>query len=244
MVTYLKLGRYGRFGNQLFEIAGTIGLATKCGYEFGFPEWKNYDHKERFNSDEDINTQDYFVNKLPELKPGDYPEFSVKWGYHDIKIPDNVSLWGHFQSEKYFSHCKDLIMYYLQVKQLTDYDIPDNAVCIHVRLGDYDGAYHTRLGIEYYGQAMRYFTGPFYLFSDEPEKAYKIFGKEMTIVKNHYMTDYYLMCQFKNFIIGNSTFSLMPAILYGKKIVAPKNWFGPLCKATANDIYSENFIVI
>lgn len=245
MITYLKLGRYGRFGNQLFQIAGTIGIAKKFGYNFGFPEWKNYDHKERFNSDEDINIQDYFVNKLPGIDHVNYPEFPIKWGFHDIHVPDNVSLFGHMQSEKYFLHCKDLLKHYFQLKKLCDHNIKENDVCIHVRLGDYDGNYHTRLGLDYYMKAMKQFSGEFHVFSDDPEKAYKIFRKNAKgILSNHYMIDFYLMCQFKNFIIGNSSYSWWPAWLHGSKVVAPKNWFGPACKVKADDIYAKNWIIL
>jgi hypothetical protein len=52
MITYEKLGKYGRFGNQLFQIASTIGYAVKNDIPFGFPEWEY---------------QKYFKNPLPVL---------------------------------------------------------------------------------------------------------------------------------------------------------------------------------
>ena len=48
MLTFNQLGRYGRLGNQMFQVAGTIGLATQHGYSYGFPEWMNWDHRTRF----------------------------------------------------------------------------------------------------------------------------------------------------------------------------------------------------
>ena len=50
MFTYDKLGRNGRFGNQLFQIASTIGMARSFNYDYGFPNWEY---------------QKFFVNKLP-----------------------------------------------------------------------------------------------------------------------------------------------------------------------------------
>ena len=44
MITFNKLGQYGRFGNQLFHIASTIGIAKKQGYEFSFPNWSERAH--------------------------------------------------------------------------------------------------------------------------------------------------------------------------------------------------------
>ncbi len=52
MLTYSRLGKYGKFGNQLFQIASTIGISEKKGVDFGFPKW---------------GYQDYFINPLPEL---------------------------------------------------------------------------------------------------------------------------------------------------------------------------------
>lgn len=37
MFTFKKLGRYGRIGNQMFQIASTIGIAIKHNDTFAFP---------------------------------------------------------------------------------------------------------------------------------------------------------------------------------------------------------------
>lgn len=39
VLTFSNLGYSGRLGNQLWQIASTIGLAESHGFEFGFPEW-------------------------------------------------------------------------------------------------------------------------------------------------------------------------------------------------------------
>ena len=44
MVTFANLGRYGRLGNQMFQIASTIGIAKANGYEYAFPESVSYTH--------------------------------------------------------------------------------------------------------------------------------------------------------------------------------------------------------
>ena len=53
MLTYHKIGKNGRFGNQLFQIAATIGIALSCGDTYGFAKW---------------DYQDYFINKLPKVE--------------------------------------------------------------------------------------------------------------------------------------------------------------------------------
>lgn len=250
MLTFAQLGRIGRFANQLFQIAGTIGLARKHGYAYGFPAWKNYDHAERFGSTEDIDLQKYFKNPLPQVDAIGYPDYPVSWGWHDdLHPPDNVSLSGHLQSEKYFSHCKDIIQHYFTMKE----EAPDNDdVAIHVRLGDYDDKYHTRLGADYYINAMSLFPQdtPFKVFSDEPKAAAGLLNGHGFVYASegrNYIEDFKLMKTCKHFITGNSSYSLMAAILGkhpDKKVVCPSNWFGPAWMPETKDLYPQNAIIV
>jgi hypothetical protein len=252
MIIYGPLGHYGRFANQLFQIASTIGIATKHGYAYAFPEWKNHDHKERFGSTEDIDLQKYFLNPLPTTDI-QLPEFPISWGWHhNLEVLDNVSLSGHMQSEKYFNHCLPIIRHYFTMKE----EAPRNMDCaVHVRLGDYDNKFHPRLGLEYYEKAIRQFPRdqPFKVFSDEPQAAYdmlKGLGYMYLSEGRSYIDDFRLMKACKHFITGNSSFSLMAAILgdqEGKRIICPSNWFGAAWgnpQDMAKDIYPEIAMVI
>jgi hypothetical protein len=118
MLTYNELGRYGRLGNAMFQIASTVGIATKKGYEYAFPHWMNFDAKDRFNSQEDIHVYKFFEKKLPYYDQDlpILPDHFVHFGFHGFDIPDNVSLSGHMQSELYFEHCAGLIRYYFRMK--------------------------------------------------------------------------------------------------------------------------------
>lgn len=254
MLTFSQLGRYGRFANQLFQIAGTIGLATKHGYGYAFPRWINYDHKDRFGSTEDIDLQKYFFYNLPttDLQLPDHP---ISWGYHPcLNIPDNVSLSGHMQSEKYFAHCKELID---QVFTMRDEPEPNESVAIHWRLGDYDDHYHTRLKLDYYTRALREIptVDKAIVFSDDGDKAmqmgvqlHEITGIPVEIsLGADYITDFRLMKTCKHFVCGNSSYSLMAAILGKhpkKRIVCPSNWFGPAWNPETKDLYPENAIIL
>ena len=40
MLIFSNLGKKGNFGNHMFQIASTIGIATKNGHDFAFPKWK------------------------------------------------------------------------------------------------------------------------------------------------------------------------------------------------------------
>lgn len=251
MLTNLSIGRYGRFANALFQIASCIGIARKSGQPYAFPPFVNWDHKERLGSTEDIELDKYFVNPLPRLC-GDYPHFQKKeysWGYHDIHLPTgNWDLAGHFQSEKYFKHCIDEVRHYFKMT----YDFGEMEGCaIHVRLGDYDNVYHTRLTEEYYTLAMQQFPKgtKFTLFSDDLDAACKMFDMKQVGYCHSvdYIADFSMMKNFQHFITGNSSYSLMAAILSDapdKKIICPSNWFGPAWNPETKDLYPENAIVI
>lgn len=216
------------FGNQLFMLASTIGIAKKNGYEVGV--------RENFEC---------FKRQLPVCHSL-LPEFRVPWGYSDFKCPDNVALSGYMQSERYFSHCESLIRYYFELKKASDMLIPNNAIIVHVRRGDYEGErHHAVLTKEYYEQGISMFSsGPVLVFSDEPDKARDMLP-DAHIIHEHYYTDFYLMTQGKRHVIANSSFSWWSAWLSGGEVVAPKRWFaGRNERLETKDIYCENWRVI
>jgi hypothetical protein len=241
----------------MYQIAGTIGIARKNGFDFAFPEWKNYDHAERFGSQEDIDLQKYFENPLPVYKGPQLPDRFVHWGYHDIKLTQSCSLSGHMQSIKYFEHCLDEVRWYFRMKD----EYPQNDFCaIHVRLGDYDGGYHPRLDLAYYIPAIEQFPAAtnFMVFSDDQEKAETLFediyettGRKYNFYysdEDGYINDFKFMKACRHFIIGNSSYSAMAAILGeapDKKVIAPAPWFGPAyTDIKGDDIYCSDWTVI
>jgi hypothetical protein len=272
--TFLQLGRYGRFANQVFQIAGTIGIARKNVMEPVFPVWRNYDHADRFGSREDINVFEHMVNQLPSIGElttrflnADVPPPSsqwkphpVEWGYHDVTLnPGMWDLQGHFQSEKYFAHCIDEVKYYLKMKQEPDSVQPYTV--IHARRGDYDNKYHPVIPVHWYVKALKFFpaTTQFLVFSDS-----KTFISELTDtleingmgqyasrlfpIYKDYLSSFALMKSCEHFVIGNSSYSAAAAILSesrDKQIIAPAKWFGPAyTNITAKDIYGNNWKII
>ena len=239
MVTFNNLGRYGRFANQMFQIASTIGIATKLQYEYGFPKWINWDAKERFNTEENINVYEYFEHQLP-LFEGNLPEYFVHWGFHDIRIPDNLSLSGHMQSEKYFSHCADLIRHYFTMKD----EYPKNDyTAVHIRMGDYGSDYHPICTIDYYKKAFDKLPGNYLIFSDDIAKAKEVFPSGEFYDSDTY-DSFKMMKSCKNHIISNSTYSWWAAWLADGKVVAPKRWFGDVAGLDTTDIYPPNWTVL
>lgn len=251
IVTYNQLGRYGRFANGAFQIASTIGIARKNGFDFAFPRWINYDHKDRFGSTEDIDLQKYFINELPLYSGRQLPDQFIHWGYHDVKLTKSVSLSGHMQSARYFEHCMDEVRWYFKMKE--EQQVED--ICaIHIRLADYDGGYHPRLDERYYKEAIRHFPKDqvFQVFSDDMDNALKMMkniGIDPLFSRlGDYISDFREMKQCRHFIIGNSSYSAFAAILgdaEDKIVVAPSPWFGPkYTNITGKDIYCPEWKII
>ena len=160
----------------------------------------------------------------------------------------NWNIDSHLQSEKYFSHCIEMVRHYLTFKnepRKNDY------VAVHFRAGDYiddPNAYHPRQPMEYYEKAMALFPGrKFIVFTDDKEAAMCRIPKYDEIYSGNYLEDFKLMKSCHSFITANSSYSLMAAILAnqpGKQIVCPSRWFGPSVGLETKDIYPANSIVI
>lgn len=244
LATFAQLGRYGRLCNQMYQIAGVIGIARRNNADFAFPEWRNWDHRDRFGSSEDIDVQRYFVNPLPVYDGPSLPDHFVHWGYHDVRLIQSVSISGHLQSERYFSHCIDEVRWYFRMKDERD----EPYTAIHVRRGDYDDAYHPRLPATYYHEAMRRIPGPYLVFSDDLDWCRAQFGDTVEYAGGDYLHDFRRMKRCQNFIISNSTFSSMAAVLGDsptKRVIAPRPWFGPkYTSITGEDIYGSDWTVL
>lgn len=250
-LTNLSIGNYGRFANGLYQIAAVFGIARRNSLEPVFPVWRNTLHREGFGSSEDIDVFNHFVNPLPCLprESIQWQDRAVEWGYHDIRLAHgNWNLTGHFQSTRYFEHCIDEVRWYFR---MTD-EPPLNDYCaVHVRLGDYDNAYHPRLGLRYYEPAMAQFPArqKFLVFSDDLDAAKRMFGNAVEYSEGRdYLRDWRLMKTCRHFIVGNSSYSAMAAVLGeapDKKVVAPRPWFGPkYASITGEDIYESDWMVV
>lgn len=248
IVTFSRLGRMGRLTNGMWQIAGTIGIARKNGFDFGFPEWKNHDGL-NFESDLDIDVQKYFVNPLPLYDGPPLPERFIQWGFHDVRLTESTDLIGHFQSERYFAHCIDEVRHYFRMKD----EMSQNDLCaIHVRLGDYGSDYHPRLPMDYYSAAMALFPldQQFIVFSDDISAAMNMGFPSSRVLYSKgrdYLADFKLQKRCRHFITANSSFSAMAAILGeapDKRVVAPRPWFGKAASIDGEDIYSSDWTVV
>jgi len=218
------------FGNILFFIASTIGIAVKNGYEYGFPKWNN---------------SEYFPNKLPDVKPGDYQFVDIPEGdFYGFDIPDNSSLLGYMQTEKYFAHCADLIKHYFTLNKVCE---PfTDCVLIHYRcyFPQYLAMGFTNMPSEYYIEALKKMPDKKRIVvTDNIDEAYKIIGSGFEYTSNTPIEDFYLMCNAEYLIISNSTFSWWGAWLSNAMTVAPKNWF-PNLPISTKDIVPDRWIKV
>ena len=272
MITFSKIGKFGRLGNQLFQFASTFGIARKMGYEVKFPSENMFspsieDFKDGIRREVTFDIPKCF--NVPEdlLCPIDEIRKHVEWGiqephfhFSDIMfdIPDNMDLIGYYQTDKYFSHCEEELRKVLTFRNDLNVDkffLDQNTVSIHVRVGDYAGLqeFHPVCEPDYYESALNHFLDKDYLFvifSDDINYAHEIFGDQGNIKYADPDTDFnhlQLMSLCKHNIIANSSFSWWGAWLNKnpeKRVIAPQKWFGPAYDGVHNtkDLYCEGWI--
>ena len=268
MIGFNHLGRHGRLGNQMFQYAALRGIAALKGYSFCIP---NSDFRNEWE-----DHQLFLGFELPNLKkikilPNDY--YQEKQFHYDSdyvkNCPDNISLYGYFQSEKYFKHIEDSIREDFKFKS----DIVDackeffnfeEMISIHVRRTDYvsNSANHPPCPLSYYEESLKKFDSeiPVMIFSDDVGwcKCQDLFSSDRFLISEPQekygdgsytpYADLCLMSLCSHAIIANSSMSWWGAWLINnpnKKVIAPKMWFGPAyADKDTKDLYSKNWIVL
>lgn len=249
----------GQLGNQLFQIAATIGYAKKHNLEYCIPNqtlnntWASY----RFDG---VKYCDEIYKGTNVVTATTYREPSHSYTEIPLIPANHIVLEGYFQSEKYFSHCKE------DVLNAFSWEYPgiENSVSIHVRRGDYllYPTKHPTVTIDYLNQSIRYFTklgyNRFMVFSDDMP-----WCKENINDRNEFwfcefeysslntpLEDFFLMARCEHNIISNSTFSWWGAWLNknpNKIVVSPskENWFGIDNKhLSTEDLIPDNWVQI
>lgn len=273
MISYLALGRHGNTGNSMFQYAALIGASESTGFKMGVPLAPSYydEHYECVNA----SIFDGFRIDMSIIPSSDFSKFTdyVEPHFHyssQIKtIKDWTNLKGYFQSERYFSHCKQLVANAFTFNEETErktkdalanhiYPRLDMTTSIHIRRGDFlkKQQYHPQMDIEYYKTACKITQTDFYLiFSDDIEWCKKTFGVNPKIFyceEQDRFVSLNIMKQCRQHIICNSTFGWWGAWLgeqsqpdIQKRIVAPKLWFGPgHAQYDSKDIIPKRWIQI
>jgi len=268
MLAFNHLGRLGRLGNQMFQYAAVRGIAANKGYDWCIPNHTqavndgigNMLRTELFDCFNLINlsNQNIFV-----LDRGYAPVVQEKFFHFDQELfdlcPNEVSLYGFFQSEKWFKHIESQIRDDFSFKSeiydpcLEMISQVENPISLHIRRGDFVfNENHPVQPIEYYEKALNFFDNDrsVIVFSDDPEwcNQQELFSSDRFLIAegNSNYVDLCLMSLCKGHIIANSSFSWWGAWLAkSEKVVAPKNWFGPnLSHHDTKDLYCNNWEII
>jgi len=256
MITFTKLGNLGRLGNQLFQIAGTIGIAIRNHQSFVFPVWAY---------------SEYYKNPIPQIERAHLLGLDLKlydattpFHYRPVSLEGRYDwdLIGYLQSEKYFRHCENIIREYFTLKDRhvaylrSKYGhlLEANCCSISVRRGDYLLVQHNYpvLSMNYYNRAMALMPS---------DTVYLVFSDAIGWCKRQFVGDRFFLIEepsevlslhlisfCRNNIIANSTFGWWGAWLNensDKKVIAPSKWFGDgYADLDTKDIIPEQWLKI
>lgn len=260
MISYDLLAAPGQIGNQMFKYAALKGIAHNKSYEYLIPPSKRY-----LNNNKVANKAYRRLTKYSYQNHDLFYFFDIKKKYKnkikfsnfensvsssginfDKKLfeqcPDNVNIYGYFQSYEYFKNIKEEIKedfsfknkFIRSAKKIFNITKPDTA--IHIRRGDYlTNPNHFFIGEDYYLKALEKFEKNcnFIVFTDDPAwvSKHKLFNSDKFVIANNYTNslpplDMLLMSYCESHIIANSTFSWWGAWLSGSNnVYYPKNWY-------------------
>lgn len=268
MITYLMLGKHGYLGNQMFQYALLIGISEKNNFSFSIP--KNYTSlKDCF----DIKCKVYDFEQSYEKIARSLNFYREKYFHYNenvFDLKDNIVYAGNYQSEKYFAHCKEVILEQFSFKKhikeksesfinsIKEESKNKQIISVHVRRGDYlnHPNAHPTCSVEWYKQAFAEFKNDdstFVVFSDDLGWCKQNFSSidgydiKFSSLSNNF-EDLCSMTMCDHNIIANSSFSWWGAWLNrndDKKVIAPKVWFGPsYYYHQTKDLYCENWTVL
>lgn len=236
MISFKDLGRMGRCGNQLFQMAATISLAIDNNVKYIFPRWS---YEERFSLCDCFSDQIEYHHQYHESS----------FCYKPIPFNDGLNLSGYFQSERYFENNKEVILGLLTPQD--GLGKKWDTTSIHVRRGDYLNLTreYEQLNMDYYQRAMELIGSKKYIIvSDDIEWCKKHFvGEQFEFSQADEITDLNIQISCANNIIANSSFSWWGAYLNknpSKIVVAPQKWFGPALPHDTKDLIPKEWIKI
>ena len=189
MITFSKLGYYGKLGNQMFQYACLFSVAKKNNYEFCIPSnnvklERPYWYDTKFFLSEIFNISCKYTDSIKTNHV--YVDIEADYNSEIFNISDNTDIIGYFQSEKYFKLYENEIRKEFSFKNnnLVE-DIKNNfpsgipIVGMHVRRGDYllpkILGTHGSCSIDYYISAIQHIKNILksyiclYVFSDDIE---------------------------------------------------------------------------
>lgn len=244
--TFMALGNHGRLGNQLWQIASTLGLAVQHGDagNVAFPAWRYAEH------------------------------FNVPYGLfgHTTQAGDHDPGLVHLQELVYLNGLEDQLREWFSPRPETWLNLtakyPDffklkEPCALHIRRGDSIGReqWHPIQPLDYYLKAMdivreRRPETTFVVFSDGIDWCHQHLPKDnlhfvsptriahtRSVENDVDHEEFFLMRSCVEHVIANSTFSWWAAWLSDNRSpIYPSQWFGPSYPAL-QETFRQNFIV-
>ncbi len=265
-IAFNYLGKLGQLGNQMFQYAATLGVARYSGVTFTIPN-----HKEIFDDGIgnklrielfdcfDIKPENIGLLKTEHILQEKGFDFDSSILNGNTQI--DYTLYGFFQTEKYFKHCANEVRSQFtfkkeiidECKEIVE-ECFEEPIALHIRRGDFliNSGNHYNQTLDYYEEALSKFDvkRQVVIFSDDPKwcMEQELFSDDRFLVSEAAgpYHDLYLMTQCSDFIIANSSFSWWGAWLANTgKVIAPKRWFGPNnAHLNTKDLYCEHWEVI
>lgn len=281
MIGYNLIASPGRLGNQMYKFAALKGISKNLGYSFCIPPsfpiiekskiiskivTKNLLKQNKHNHllFESFNLKSLNKRNIGFLKTNELiKEKSFNFDSNIFNnCPDNINIWGFFQTEKYFLNVREELLqdfsfkksFYNRVYKVTSqYEQP---VSIHIRRTDYlTNNNHSPLDLKYYEDAISFFPKDrtFFVFTDDVDWVtnQKLFSQKNFVVLSNIFNNKYLdlcaMTLCNDHIIANSSFSWWGAWLSDQNnVISPKNWFknSKLDNLDTSDLIPDSWVKI
>lgn len=207
IVQFTQLGKYGRFGNQLFQYAFARTYAEKYNADLEIPNWvgekifKNVSHQK------------------PSCKLSRIEESKLSWGQ------TNIDLIGYFQRKQFvniLSESKVRDWFQFKDEWIEKFEKQGYSIVAHLRRGDYVKKHSKRFCIiakESYIKACKKYGLP-------EDKVTWILEENQKITPGldgdlQFLPDFFFMINADVLLRANSTFSLWAGFFNRNKVYSP-----------------------
>lgn len=249
MITYSRLGKCGRLGNQLWQIASTMGIAEKMGQSGGFYQW---DYRPFFTIPSEFFPENY-LHRDRGLIQAHETSYVNHIDHRAREYLQDMWLWSDIEDQvhDWFKPTDFALDAIAEHNWFFELDRP--ILSMHVRLGDnleQPNRCHPIRPLSYYREALERMEdekfGSLVVFSDNPEWCK---DKFQGVLVDHYFEgiprakehlpeyrhgpikdwlDLHMMAMCDLHIIGNSTYAWWGAFLSAnRRAIYPTPWFGP-----------------
>jgi len=253
MISFSKLGSYGRLGNQLFQYAFLRSTAERLGTRFYCPTWEG-------DTLFDLNDTHLRADQPEGIVRTFGPPHQAGFFQGGLAIEDGSEIEGFFQSEKFFHSRAAVKQWYSFKTELAARALRhlpqvqfENAVSLSLRLDDDYAAtreFFPLYPLSFYRRALQMARpyGQVVVFADRPDRARRFLaslGRDLIFPENippH--EQLYLMSRFRDNVITNSTFAWWGAWLNANadcQVFAPSHWCRPGLPNVIDDILPESW---